>query len=91
MSKSDLASGVIQAKMEGFEFDLKVQVSSFEIGTTVSGDYKDAKVTGSRMDGNAQALISKATRGQRFYVEKMSVKMPDGSTRTLANINIKII
>lgn len=91
MSKSDLASGVIQAKMEGFEFDLKVQVSSFEIGTTVSGDYKEAKVTGSRMDGNAQALIGKATRGQRFYVEKMSVKMPDGSTRTLANINIKII
>lgn len=91
MSKSDLASGVIQAKMEGFEFDLKVQVSSFEIGTTVSGDYKDAKVTGSRMNGEAQALISKATRGQRFYVEKMSVKMPDGTTRTLANINIKII
>ena len=91
MSKSDLASGVIQAKMEGFEFDLKVQVSSFELGTSVSGDYKEAKVTGSRMDGNAQALIGKATRGQRFYVEKMSVKMPDGSTRTLANINIKII
>jgi gliding motility-associated protein GldM len=91
MTKGDLAGGVIQAKMEGFEFDLKVQVSSFEIGTTVSGDYKDAKVTGSRMDANAQALISKATRGQRFYVEKMSVKMPDGTTRTLANINIKII
>lgn len=91
MSKSDLASGVIQAKMEGFEFDLKVQVSSFEIGTTVSGDYKEAKVTGSRMDDAARKLIDKATRGQRFYVEKMSVKMPDGSTRTLANINIKII
>ncbi len=91
MSKSDLASGVIQAKMEGFEFDLKVMVSSFEIGTTVNGDYKDAKVNGSRMDGAAQALISKASRGQRFYIEKMSVKMPDGSTRTLANVNIKII
>lgn len=91
MTKSDLASGVIQAKMEGFEFDLKVQVSSFEIGTTVSGDYKDAKVTGSRMNDAARALIGKASRGQRFYVEKMSVKMPDGTTRTLANINIKII
>ncbi|MCB0379724.1 MAG: hypothetical protein KDD24_00610, partial [Flavobacteriales bacterium] len=91
MSKSDLASGVIQAKMEGFEFDLRVQVSSFNLGTTVSGDYKEVSVSGSRMDGAAQALISKASRGQRFYVEKMKVKMPDGSTRELANINIRVI
>ncbi len=91
MSKSDLANGVIQAKMEGFEFDLKVQVGSFILGTTVSGDYKEVQVGGSRMDGAAQALISKASRGQRFYVEKMKVKMPDGSTRELANINIRVI
>lgn len=91
MSKSDLASGVIQAKMEGFEFDLRVQVSSFNLGTTVSGDYKEVSVSGSRMDGAAQALISKASRGQRFYVEKMKVKMSDGSTRELANINIRVI
>jgi len=43
------------------------------------------------MDGAAQSLISKAARGQRFYVEKMKVKMPDGSTRELANINIRVI
>lgn len=91
MSKGDLSSGVIQAKMEGFEFDLKVMVSSFSIGTSVAGDYKEVVVNGSRMDGAAQALINKASRGQRFYVEKMKVKMPDGTTRDLANINIKII
>lgn len=91
MSKSDLASGVIQARLEGFEFDLKVMVASFELGTTVSGDYKEAKVSGSRMDGAAQAIINRAARGQRFYVEKMSVKMPDGTTRTLAPMSIKII
>lgn len=91
MSKSDLANGVIQAKMEGFEFDLKVQVGSFNLGTTVAGDYKEVQVSGSRMDGAAQSLISKAARGQRFYVEKMKVKMPDGSTRELANINIRVI
>lgn len=91
MSKGDLANGVIQAKMEGFEFDIKVMVSSFSVGTSVAGDYKEVNVNGSRMDGTAQALINKAARGQRFYVEKMKVKMPDGTTRELANINIKII
>lgn len=91
MSKSDLANGVIQARLEGFEFDIKVMVSSFELGTTVAGDYKEAKITGSRMDGAAQAIINRATRGQRFYVEKMSVKMPDGTTRILAPMSVKII
>ena len=91
MSKGDLANGVIQAKMEGFEFDLRVQVSSFSVGTSVAGDYKEVVVNGSRMDGAAQAIINRASRGQRFYVEKMKVKMPDGTTRELANINIKII
>ncbi len=91
MSKSDLGTGVIQAKMEGFEFDLKVQVSSFNLGTSVSGDYKEVKVSGSRMDASAKALITKAARGQRFYVEKMMVRMPDGTNRELANINIKVI
>jgi hypothetical protein len=36
-------------------------------------------------------MVKKASRGQRFYVESMKVRMPDGSTRELANINIKII
>lgn len=91
MSKGDLGRGVIQAKMEGFEFDLKVAVSSFTLGTTQSGDYTEAKVIGNRLDSKAQSMVKKATRGQRFYIEAMKVKMPDGTTRELANINIKII
>lgn len=91
MSKGDLGRGVIQAKMEGFEFDLKVAVSSFTLGTSVSGDYKEAKCVGNRLDSKAQSLVKNASRGQRFYLESMKVKMPDGSTRELANINIKII
>jgi len=91
MSKADLGRGVIQAKMEGFEFDLKVAVSSFTMGTTVAGDYKEAKCVGNRLDSKAKSLVKRAARGQRFYLEKMKVKMPDGSTRELANINIKII
>lgn len=91
MSKGDLGRGVIQAKMEGFEFDLKVAVSSFSIGTTVAGDYKEEKCTGNRLSSAAQNLVKKASRGQRFYLEQMKVKMPDGSTRELGNVNIKII
>ncbi|MCB9360751.1 MAG: gliding motility protein GldM [Flavobacteriales bacterium] len=91
MSKGDLGRGVIQAKMEGFEFDIKVAVKSFVLGTTVNGDYKEAPCSGNRLDSKAQALVQRASRGQRFYLEKMKVTLPDGRTVELANINIKII
>ncbi len=90
MSKGDLGNGVIMAKMEGFEFDLKVAVSSFTMGTTVNGDYRPFKCTGNRLSSEAQSAVKKAARGQRFYLEEMKVKMPDGRTVELGNVNITI-
>lgn len=89
-SKSKLKSGVVQAKLEGFVFDLKVRVSSFTLGTTVAGDYRKVDVKGNRMNSNCQNLISRASKGQRFYLENMKVKMPDGRTVQLGNVTIKI-
>ncbi len=90
LSKSQLGDGVIQAKLEGFVFDLKVKVKSFELGTTVNGDYKAVKITGNRMNSNAKGLVKRAARGQRFYLEKMAVRMPDGRTVTMGNMTVKI-
>jgi gliding motility-associated protein GldM len=90
LSKNQLGSGVLQAKLEGFVFDLKVKVKSFELGTTVNGDYKPVKITGNRMNSKAKSLIKRASRGQRFYLEKMAVKMPDGRVVTMGNMTVKI-
>ncbi len=90
LSKGKLGGAVIQAKLEGFVFDVKVKVKSFELGTTVSGDYKNIKITGNRMTAKAKSLIKRASRGQRFYLEKMSVRMPDGRTVTMGNMTVKI-
>ncbi|MGB0886627.1 MAG: gliding motility protein GldM [Vicingaceae bacterium] len=90
LSKSQLGNGVIQAKLEGFVFDLRVKCKSFELGTTVNGDYKNVKITGNKMNSNAKSLIKRSSRGQRFYLEKMAVKMPDGRTVTMGNMTVKI-
>lgn len=90
LSKSQLGDGVIQAKLEGFVFDLKVKVSSFELGTTVSGDYKSVKCTGNRLNDKAKGLVTRGARGQRFYLEKMQVRMPDGRTVTMGNMTVKL-
>lgn len=90
LSKGKLGSGVIQAKLEGFVFDVKVKVKSFEIGTTVNGDFRGVKVNGNRMNSKAKSLIKNATRGQRFFLESMAVKMPDGRVVTMGNMTVKI-
>lgn len=90
LSKGQLGDGVIQAKLEGFVFDLKVKVKSFELGSSVNGDYKAVKVSGNRMNSKAKNLIKRGARGQRFYIEKMAVRMPDGRTVTMGNMTVKL-
>jgi len=90
LTKSKLGNGVINAKMEGFVFDLRVKIKSFTLGTTVNGDYKAIKVTGNKMNSSCKSLIKRAARGQRFYLEDMKVKMPDGRTVKLGNVTVKI-
>ena len=89
-SKTKFKNGVIQAKLEGFVFDLKVRVQSFTLGTTVAGDYRKVDVKGNRMTSQCQSLIGRASKGQRFYLENMKVKMPDGRTVKLGNVTVKM-
>ncbi len=91
LSKSKLGNGVLQAKLEGFVFDVKVKVKSFEIGTTVNGDFRGVKVKGNRMNKKAKSLVKNSTRGQRFFLEKMAVRMPDGRVVTMGYMTVKIL
>ncbi|MDG1475662.1 MAG: gliding motility protein GldM [Vicingaceae bacterium] len=90
LSKREFGDGVIQAKLEGFVFDLRVKVKSFELITTVNGDVKTVKVSGNRMNSKAKDYVKRGSRGQRFYLENMAVKMPDGRTVTMGNVTVKI-
>ena len=40
------------------------------------------------MSKKAQGLIKRSSRGQRFYLENMAVKMPDGRTVTMGNVTV---
>jgi len=90
LSKSELGGGVIKAELEGFVFDLKVKCKSFELGSTVNGDYKSVKCSGNTMNDQAKKLIASGSRGQRFYLEKMAVTMPDGRTVTMGNMTVQL-
>lgn len=91
VSKTDLSAalGVI-AKMENFDFDLRFEVIEFTIGTTVSGNYRELTSKSNRVTGDMQEMLRNAKPNQRFFIERIKVKGPDGTQRTLPPISLKV-
>jgi len=84
-------ASTVQAKMENFDFDIRVQVSSFVFSTTKAGVVQEFKVNGNKLDSRCKGLIGKSKRNQKFFLEKIMVRMPDGTTRKLSPIILKVI
>ncbi len=84
-------ASTVQAKMENFDFDIKVKVSSFVFSTTKAGVVQEFKVNGNKLNAKCKQLIGKSKRNQKFFIEKVKVRMPDGSTRQLAPVILKVI
>jgi gliding motility-associated protein GldM len=84
-------ASTVVAKMENFDFDINVKVSSFVFSTTKAGVIQEYKVSGNKLNSQCKSLIGKAKRNQKFFIEKVKVRMPDGTTRQLAPIILKVI
>ena len=85
------AASTVQAKMDNFDFEVNVNVSSFVFSTTDGGLIQEVKVNGNNLNAACKAMINKAKRNQKFFIEKVQVKMPDGTTRQLAPIILQVI
>ncbi len=84
------ASGV-RAKMDGFEMDVPgIVVTKFTVFTTINGEFKEIKCTGNRLSPAASALIAKLRKGQKFGIEEIFVKMPDGE-RKVPSLSLRIL
>ncbi len=84
-------ASTVQAKMEGFDFDIKVRVSSFMFSTTKAGVVQEIRCQGNQLNAQAKSMIKQAKRNQKFFIEKVKVSMPDGTSRQLAPIILKVI
>ncbi|CAG0975786.1 MAG: gliding motility protein GldM [Bacteroidetes bacterium] len=85
------ASATIQAKMENFDFDISVTVQSYVFSTSIQGAIVEEKIQGNRLAGKALDYINTAKKNQKFYFEKIQVKMPDGTVRELSPVSLKVI
>lgn len=92
INKSDLLSAAgIVAEMENFDFDVKVSVQSFDISANIGGFLSTKSSNSNKVTPEQKSMLQTVKPGSRVYIENIKVKMPDGSVRDIAPINLKVI
>jgi len=84
-----VASG-IKAAMENFDFPVTATVTSFNLSIYVSGSWKDFKSNGRELSPDGKAALSRLKKGEKFYLEQIMCKMPDGTERKLSGIGLRV-
>jgi hypothetical protein len=86
---ASVAAGV-RAEMEGFDFPVTAQVSSFLVTLVSNGVMKEYKSNSNRISEDASAAIRKMKKGEKIFIEQIMCKIPDGTERKLAAITLKV-
>ena len=92
ISKAEILSfSPVAARMEGFDFDVELQVNGFTMRISKDGSFSDLP---SFFDGkitlDQQEALKRVRRGNIIYLEDIKVGMPDGTTRTLPPMKLKV-
>lgn len=77
--------------LDNFEFDIKFPVVSFDVSMNVNGLEMSVSATGGSLSDAQMAMLKKAKRGGKIYIEKVKVKKPDGAVVDIGSVNLKVI
>lgn len=80
----------VSAKMQSFDFDVKVTVKSFSISVSRDGALVERKSNSNRLTSDMSELLKRVGRGNVIYIEDIVVSMPDGTERQLAPMKLKV-
>jgi len=91
VKKSALAAApFVISKYENFDFDLKINVASFAVTVNIAGEFKTIAATGNQFSQEQKTLIEKLKNNGRLIIEDIKCRLPDGSTRTLPSVTLKV-
>jgi gliding motility-associated protein GldM len=84
------AQQVVSAVLENFEFDLTYKVTGFTVSVNDKGFDITEVSNNNRLSDKQKNLVNNLRAGQRLWIEKITAVGPDGSTRNLPPIILKI-
>lgn len=80
----------LRAEMKDFDFDLKFRILGFTLGGTYKGNYVEKKTRGSKLTPEMKELIKDLPKGSQVFITNISAKGPDGKTRQLSPLPVKL-
>ena len=96
MSEGNLSRGVaavqqvVSAVLENFEFDLTYTITGFTVSVNDKGFDITEVSNNNKLTDKQKNLIGNLRVGQKLYIEKITAVGPDGRTRNLSPIILKI-
>jgi len=86
-----LAEDGLFAELKDFDFDLKFKVTQFDVTFSGAGGYvKTYKATGNRFSTEQKDQFGKLTQGSIIFIDNISARGDDGTTRSLSPVSFKI-
>jgi gliding motility-associated protein GldM len=88
LPKRNVEIGTVSAKLDDFVFDLPIEVTSFKI--KVPGQ-PTVNVAGTKMNGQAQAAIKRARRGDNITIFDIKARIKGNASYKLKNVSPVIV
>ena len=81
----------LKAEMpEWFKFDLEFRITSFTLSATVGGFLQEVKGASPNFSNEMRQIIQNMRSGTRIYFTECQAVGPDGSTRDIGTLAIKL-
>lgn len=92
LSKSQILAelGPKASMPEWFEFDLEFTVTGFTLATYIQGFYQELQATGGTFSSAQREVLRNLNPGAKLYLNDVMAVGPDGSTRNLGTVFIKV-
>lgn len=81
----------IRAVMENFDFDVKIVVTSFDMSFLSGIDKTKYSSPSNRITSEMLVSMNNSKKGDYIFIENIIAQLPNGETRKLANITLKVV
>jgi FlaG/FlaF family flagellin (archaellin) len=80
----------VEAHMDNFDFDLNVQVVSYDVTVGLNGLFQTTTNSGDRFSGSVMEMMKKVPRGGLILIQNVKARYPNGTVRVLQGMTIKV-
>ncbi len=78
------------SNIRNFDFDIKMQVISYDFSCISEGKIKGCNVKGNQITEEIKNIVRWMRPGARIYIENIKIMLPDGSNRFLETLLLEI-